>query len=73
MSENSVDLPLQNTSKKNIRNLIKEKLTVSLADFRTVLGDKKFDNQIRKTARRLGADVAKAMPKKKKSSKTQEA
>ena len=53
-------------SKKEIRNSIQEKLSVSLADYRSIVGEKKFDSRIRKTARRLGEDFARALPKKQK-------
>ena len=53
-------------SKKAIRKIIQEKLSVSLADFRSVVGEKKFDSRVKKVARLFGADIAKATPKKKK-------
>jgi hypothetical protein len=53
-------------SKKAIRKLIQEKLTISLADYRSIVGEKKFDNRVRKVARLLGTDIIKATPKKKK-------
>lgn len=56
-------------SKKVIRNTIRERLSVSLADYRSILGEKKFDSRIRKTARRLGEDIVRALPRKQKKDK----
>lgn len=64
MTETAVVTPMKKNSKKEIRNSILEKLSVSLADYRSIVGEKKFDSRIRKTARRLGEEVAKALPKK---------
>lgn len=53
-------------SKKLIRQTIQDKLSITLADYRSVIGEKKFQNRIRKAARLLGADIFKAYPKKNK-------
>lgn len=66
MSEIAVVVTPLKTSKKNIRKAIQEKLSLSLADYRSIVGEKKFDSRIRKTARVLGQDILKASPKKKK-------
>ncbi len=66
MSEIAVVPSPSKTSKKDIRKAIQEKLLLSLADYRSIVGEKKFDSRIRKTARILGQDVVKATPKKKK-------
>jgi hypothetical protein len=66
MTEPAVVTPSTKRSKKDIRNSIQEKLSVSLADYRSIVGEKKFDSRIRKTARRLGEDVVRALPKKQK-------
>ncbi len=66
MTETAVATPSKKITKKEIRNTIQEKLTVSLADYRSIVGEKKFDSRIRKTARALGEDVVKALPKKQK-------
>jgi hypothetical protein len=65
----SASLPPNRKSKKDIQHAIIEKIAASLADYRVLLGDKKFDRRIRKTARRLGEDVAKALPRKEKKNK----
>ena len=57
------------SQKKDIRKTIQEKLSVSLADYRSIVGEKKFESRIRKAARMLGEDVAKALPKKAKKKK----
>ena len=66
MSENAIVTSPSKTSKKDIRKAIQEKLSLSLADYRSIVGEKKFDSRIRKTARILGQDVVKGTPKKKK-------
>ncbi len=66
MSETAVVLSSARRSKKDIRKTIQEKLTVSLADYRSIVGEKKFDNRVRKTARRFGEDIVRALPKKQK-------
>lgn len=69
MTEIAVVTPSKKRSKKEIRNIIQEKLSVSLADYRSIVGEKKFESRIRKTARALGEDVIKALPKKQKKEK----
>ena len=66
MSENAVVLPSSKKSTKDIRKMIREKLSISLADYRSIVGEKKFERRIRKAARILGEDIANALPKKKK-------
>lgn len=66
MSEIAVVSSPSKTSKKDIRKAIQEKLLLSLADYRSIVGERKFDSRIRKTARILGQDVVKATPKRKK-------
>ena len=69
MVNNSFEGISKKTGKKDIREIIKQKLEVSLADYRSIVGEKKFESQIRKTARRLGENVIKALPKKQKKEK----
>jgi hypothetical protein len=69
MTEITVPTAPIKRSKKQIRKTIQEKLTVTLADYRNILGEKKFDSRIRKTARLLGSDIVKALPKKPKKEK----
>ena len=66
MPKNAVVFSSPQRSKKELRKTIQEKITVSLADYRGIMGEKKFDSRIRKTARRLGEDIARALPKKQK-------
>ncbi len=72
MSQITVISSAPKHSKKNIRAVIREKLSLSLADYRSLIGEKKFDSQIRKTARRLGENFVKAMPKKPKKQKNEQ-
>ena len=66
MTETAVVTLPRMKSKKEIRNSILEKLSLSLADYRSIVGEKRFDRRIRKTARVLGEDIVKALPKKQK-------
>lgn len=66
MTEPAVVTPSKKKAKKEIRNSIQEKLSISLADYRSIVGEKKFNSRIRKTARVLGEDIIKALPKKQK-------
>ena len=43
---------------------MEEKLAISLSEFRTIIGEKKFDVEIKKFSQKLGAQLAKALPKK---------
>lgn len=53
-------------TKKELRKTLQEKLTITLADYRSLVGEKKFDSRIRKAAKMFGQDIVKALPKKKK-------
>jgi hypothetical protein len=64
MSESAVVLPSPKKTKKELRRTIREKLIHSLADYRSIVGEKKFESRIRKAARMLGEDIVKATPKK---------
>jgi hypothetical protein len=66
MSDVSITVQPIKQSKKAIRKLIQEKLSISLADYRSIVGEKKFDNRVKKVARLFGTDIIKAAPKKKK-------
>jgi len=66
MSENAVVLPSPKKMKKDLRKTIQEKLSLSLADYRSIVGEKKFESRIRKAARMLGGDIVKATPRKQK-------
>jgi len=63
MVQNSAPLTKKIT-KKEIRKSLREKLTTTLADYRSLVGEKKFDSRIRKAARLFGEDISKALPKK---------
>jgi hypothetical protein len=55
--------------KKQIRETLQEKLAQTLADYKPVIGEKKFDDRIRKTARLFREDIVKSIPKKQKKEK----
>ena len=58
--------PSSAPTKKEIRRTIRERLSVTLADYKGIVGEKKFESRIRKAARQLGEDIAKAAPKRSK-------
>ena len=68
MTEQAIVIPNGKKAKKEIRKSIQEKLSVTLADYKQVIGEKKFESRIRKAARSLGADILRSMPKKRKKS-----
>ncbi len=69
MTESSIDLIVPVRTKKEIRKTIQEKLAASLADYRTIIGEKKFDSRIKEAARLLGSEVHKSLPPKPKTPK----
>lgn len=69
MTEQAITFSTGKKSKKLIRKTLQEKLSLTLADYRTVIGEKKFESRIRKAARLLGTDILKSLPKKSKKTK----
>jgi hypothetical protein len=60
-------------NKKEIRKVIRERLTTSLADFRSLVGEKRFEGRIKKAAKQFSGDISKHKPKKQKAEPTTEA
>ncbi|MBC7948788.1 MAG: hypothetical protein H7Y42_12945 [Chitinophagaceae bacterium] len=52
-------------SKKETRQAIYHKLVIALAEFRSGVSDKKFENNLKKASRLLGEGISKAGKKKK--------
>jgi hypothetical protein len=69
MTDLAIAIPQGKGSKKQMRKILQEKLELTLADYRSVIGEKKFESRIRKAARSLGAEILKAVPKKTKKEK----
>jgi hypothetical protein len=69
MTDLAIAIPQGKGSKKQMRKILQEKLALTLADYRSVIGEKKFESRIRKAARSLGAEILKAVPKKTKKEK----
>ena len=69
MLDKAITNPRGKKAKKEIRRTLQEKLTVTLSDYKTMIGEKKFESRIRKAARSLGADILRSMPKKPKKQK----
>ena len=57
---------MSTNSKKEIRETLTAKLSASLADYASVVGEKKFKKELDRTARRLGRKIYKALPKEEK-------
>ena len=62
----TASFPKEKKSKKVLRKALQEKLTVTLADYKSVLGNRRFESRIKKVARSLGADIIKSLPKRSK-------
>lgn len=69
MTDLAIAIPHGKGSKKQMRKILQEKLALTLADYRSVIGEKKFESRIRKAARALGEEILKAVPKKQKKMK----
>ena len=66
MSGTAITIPTEKISRKAIRKTIREKLQVTLADYKSMIGEKKFESRIRKAARLIGSEIRKVKPKKEK-------
>jgi predicted ArsR family transcriptional regulator len=64
MSDPVIKTPSKKKAKKEIRKTLQEKISGSLADYKSIVGEKKFNSRIRKAAKSLGADIVNAKPKK---------
>ena len=62
----TASFPKGKKSKKVLRKALQEKLTVTLADYKSVLGNRRFESRIKKVERSLGADIIKSLPKRSK-------
>jgi hypothetical protein len=69
MSKKEIAPSSARKTKKNIQKKIQEKLRFTLADYKSLMGEKKFDTRIRKTARMLVEDIIAKAKKKKKEKK----
>jgi hypothetical protein len=69
MTDLAIAIPHGKGSKKQMRKILQEKLAITLADYRSVIGEKKFESRIRKAARVFGAEILKSTPKKQKKTK----
>jgi hypothetical protein len=65
MSKKAVAASSAKNTKKGIRKKIEEKLRFTLADYKSLMGEKKFETRVRKTARMLVEDLIGALKKKK--------
>lgn len=52
------------SAKKKIRKAIREKLTIALSDYSTLISRKRFESLIRKMSRTFTNDLLKQLPKK---------
>jgi len=64
MAEKKIKDASKKSPKKKFRKRVEEKLATSLSEFRTIIGEKKFDVEIKKFSQKLAAQLAKALPKK---------
>ena len=66
MTGSAIDLVIPVRTKKEIKKTVQEKLESSLADYKTIVGEKKFNARIKEIGKIFSAEVHKALPKKEK-------
>ncbi len=61
MTDTEKDLPVKKVTKKEIRKQVYEKLAGALAEYKTGINEKKFDNRLKKVSKVFALDIAKAV------------
>ena len=61
MIDSEKDLPVKKVTKKEIRKQVYEKLAGALAEYKTGVNEKKFDNRLKKVSKVFALDIAKAV------------
>jgi hypothetical protein len=72
MTDTSKDLPVKKISKKELRKEVYEKLAGALAEYKTGINEKKFDNRLKKVSKNFALDIAKAVKNGKQKNKREE-
>ena len=72
MTDTVKDLPLKKVSKKEIRKQVYEKLAGALAEYKTGINEKKFDNRLKKVSKVFALNIAKAVKNGKRRVKNQD-
>jgi hypothetical protein len=72
MTDTSKDLPVKKISKKELRKEVYEKLAGALAEYKTGINEKKFDNRLKKVSKTFALDIAKAVKNGKQKNKREE-
>jgi hypothetical protein len=66
--------PQETIKEKKLRKVIEERLAITLLEYRPLLGEKKFDNRIKKAGKLFAGDIIKLSANgKKKNKKTKTA
>lgn len=60
MADTEKDLPVKKISKKDLRKAVYEKLSGALAEYKSGVDEKKFDNKLKKISKFFALDIAKA-------------
>ncbi|MBI2731422.1 MAG: hypothetical protein HYX40_11855 [Sphingobacteriales bacterium] len=68
MTETIVPIPASLKEKK-LRKAIEERLAITLLEYRPILGDKKFDNRIKKVGKLFAEDIIRLSSSGKKKNK----
>jgi hypothetical protein len=73
MSDTITTAAPEKLTEKQVRKAIEEKIAITLLEFKTILGEKKFGNRIKKAGKLFSGDIvrlsAAEKPKKKKADK----
>lgn len=66
-------IPVKKISKKQVRKEVFQKLSGALAEYKSKLDKKKFENKLKKASKLFAVDIAKASKKKIKAVKAKKA
>ena len=66
MADTQPQVQEKKTGKKTVRKQVYEKLAGALADYKTGIGEKKFESRLRKASKLFAVDIAKASKKQSK-------
>ena len=61
MADIEKDLPVKKISKKELRKQVYDKLAGALAEYKTGINERKFDNRLKKVSKIFAFDIAKAV------------
>jgi|GEM_PF-1347043 len=65
MTDTSQKTSEKKVSKKEARKIVSEKIATALAEYRSSLKEKKFENNLKKASKLFATDIAKAISRQK--------